>query len=308
MPKSNQNLWTAAATGDLKQVRKFVAVGWPLDEPDPFFLQTSMAWAIYHDHPEVVAELIVKGADPNAGYGERDLDTHLHSAAFFGRSECAQLLLEAGADAAARNGYGETPRDSMSHGQEVVSVLAEFLKVQLDFDEVLAGREEVRAMLDGRESDNGRADSGLAARPGWRESQEGRSPGISWRGILMGLMHFPFFHHLWFLWLLVWLVAGLALAGTALGALRLRPSVPWWLVGSPLALVWLVPLTALTQSVMFAGIVIPGFGPDTSGGLLPIPHVVAYSAIFFAFGAMVTLRPERGFGLEPVGGSCCRWL
>ena len=89
VPKSNQNLWTAAATGDLEQVRKFVEVGWPLDEPDPFFLQTPMAWAIHHDHPEVVAELISKGADPKAGYGERDLETHLHAAAFFGRSECA---------------------------------------------------------------------------------------------------------------------------------------------------------------------------------------------------------------------------
>ena len=33
-------------------------------------------------------------------------------------------------------------------------------------------------------------------------------------------------------------------------------------------------------------LVVPGFGPDTSSGLLPMPHVFLYYALFFAFGAL----------------------
>ena len=50
--------------------------------------------------------------------------------------------------------------------------------------------------------------------------------------------------------------------------------------------IWLVPLTMIPQWFMGAGGTTPLFGPDTSTGLLPIPHVLAYYAIFFGFGAL----------------------
>ena len=40
----------------------------------------------------------------------------------------------------------------------------------------------------------------------------------------------------------------------------------------------------IPQSLM--GLVVPSFGPDTSLGLLPMPHIFLYYAIFFAFGAL----------------------
>ncbi len=52
--------------------------------------------------------------------------------------------------------------------------------------------------------------------------------------------------------------------------------------------------------MMFAGNVVPAFGPDASAGLLPIPRVLAYFAIFFGFGAIVYLTPGKGAG--PVHG------
>ncbi len=294
VPESSQNLWAAAGQGDLKQVRNFLDVGWPLDEPDPFFRQTPMAWAILHNRPEVVVELIGSGADPNAKYGEQHLDTHLHAAAFLGRSECVRALLDAGADAEARNGNGETPRDSMSHGEEIVSFITSIFSVQVDFGEVLAGRERVGEMLDAHASVAGGAEPGSPVRTGSEERPQGQPRNLIVRAVLAGLMYVPFFHHLWFLWLLVWLVAGLAAVGAILSVVRVQPKVPWWLVASPLALCWLVPLTGLAQSAMFSGSVIPGFGPDTSAGLLPIPHVLAYYAIFFAFGAVVFVTPSAG--------------
>ena len=42
----------------------------------------------------------------------------------------------------------------------------------------------------------------------------------------------------------------------------------------------------IPQWFMGDGGATPIFGPDTSTGLLPIPHVFAYYAIFFGFGAL----------------------
>jgi hypothetical protein len=99
------------------------------------------------------------------------------------------------------------------------------------------------------------------------------------------LMQMPLFNHLWFLWFLWWLVLGLA-AVSALGARLPTTRLPAWLVVSPACYLWLVPLTMLPQSFMGAGGASPIFGPDTSAGLLPIPHVLGYYAIFFGFGAL----------------------
>ena len=297
VPESQENLWSATAKGDLEQTRKFLDWGWPVDEPDPFYRQTPMAWAIHYNHPAVVDLLIASGADPNAKHGEQDLDTHLHAATFFGRFECARALIDAGADLRARNGYGETPEDSMRHGKEVVTQIGSILGVEIDFDEIRAGRARIRDLLATRRvvEDSSAA---MASDTSGSESGGGGS-GIPFRAILMGLTVFPFFHHLWFLWLLMWLVVPFAAVAAILSAKQIRARPPWWLVASPAALLWLVPLTALAQSGMFSGLYIPGFGPDTSAGLLPIPFVLAYYAIFFFFGALVYVTPTAS---ERLGG------
>jgi len=105
-------------------------------------------------------------------------------------------------------------------------------------------------------------------------------------GIVEGLMLFPFFHHLWFLWFLCWLVAGFAVVAAVFSRVpRVRP--PDLLLAMPWCFLWLVPLTMVTQSLMNGGGMNPGFGPDTSAGLLPMPHVLAHYAIFFGFGALL---------------------
>ena len=83
------------------------------------------------------------------------------------------------------------------------------------------------------------------------------------------------FSHLWFLWLLLWLAAGF-IAAAKLGVRFDHPWV-WWLA---------VPLTLVPQLLM----VEPVFGPDTSDGLIPNPVVLAYYALFFAFGAFIYQR------------------
>ena len=291
VPRSNQNLWTAAALGDLEQVKEFAAFGWPLDETDPFFRQTPLAWAISHDHPEIVKHLLDAGADPNATFGWQDLDTPLQSAAFFGRAACARLLLKAGANPNAQNDKGETPLDAIRHGAEVVNYVGALLKVEVDFAEVRTGRAAVRDMLVAQGGVSGLSEAAPMGTPQAAVKPKSDSGSGVIGAVLSGLMYFPFFHHLWFLWLLCWLVVGFAAASAILSAVPFRLRVPWSLVASPLALAWLVPLTMLTQAAMFSGSIIPGFGPDTSAGLVPIPHVLGHYAIFFGFGALAFLIP-----------------
>ncbi|MBT8217183.1 MAG: acyltransferase family protein, partial [Acidimicrobiia bacterium] len=62
----------------------------------------------------------------------------------------------------------------------------------------------------------------------------------------------------------------------------------------PRRLMWsLLPLTILPQLAMGEGGVFPVFGPDTSTGLIPLPHVLLYYALFFAFGALMYGRRGR---------------
>ena len=77
-------------------------------------------------------------------------------------------------------------------------------------------------------------------------------------------------HHLWFLWHLLWLVGVYALL-VRLG-LTFTHRWAWWV---------LVPLVVPLQFFML------WIGADTSTGLIITPHVLAYYALFFLFGAFV---------------------
>ena len=99
------------------------------------------------------------------------------------------------------------------------------------------------------------------------------------------------FHHLWFLWFLLWLIGGFAIIALAVdrfGKDREHPAA-WtgWLMWA------LIPLTLLPQLAMGDFGENPTFGPETSTGLLPIPHVLVYYAVFFAFGALLFGRRSR---------------
>ena len=130
------------------------------------------------------------------------------------------------------------------------------------------------------------------------------------------LFRFPVFHHLWFLWFLCWMMVGFALvawcAERGLGRrvllwIREPSAITRTFVGSMGALVWLVPLSAATYAVMDLSKNTPGFGADTSTGLIPLPGVLLHYALFFMMGALLFEVPDamRGFsrrwGLALVG-------
>jgi hypothetical protein len=156
--------------------------------------------------------------------------------------------------------------------------------------------------------------SGMAHLEKTLDNAEGESGGQQERvlkrifnDVLLAFMFFPFFHHLWFLWFLCWLVDDLALIVVVS---RIFPRVPGpsALIATPLCLLWLVPLTMFTQSFMHWGGTMPGFGPDTSAGLIPMPHVLIHYSIFFGFGLLMydshgaTEHLSRGWWIQlPLG-------
>ncbi len=207
-----------------------------------------------------VEDLLDRGADVDKRT-EPGGWTPLHAAAFTGDAEMVELLSSRGAEPApvAFASEGETPLAVAFHyGQEEA---ADLLVVYEGGDPLPAGRE-------------------WSDFPGWGEGAEDLGEG--------GITQVAQFHHLWFLWFLLWLVAGFAVVAAWLDGRGPGPGV--W----PGRVMWLmIPLTIIPQLGMGDGGSYPVFGADTSTGLLPWPHVLAYYATFFAFGAMMYGRRNR---------------
>ncbi|MFK7960666.1 MAG: acyltransferase family protein [Phycisphaerales bacterium] len=275
-----RDVWTAAAWGETEAMREHLAGGAAIDGVDPVFGVPPLGWAAATGRVSAVDALIELGADPN-GLGSNG-STPLHVAAFFGRAGASARLLAAGADPTLRNDANERVADVLDVDRGGTVFIARLMQVPIDVDAVDAGREEVRTQLAAWESAAPGAEVGSA------EAAEGADAGTPAststgpvRAILDGLMWFPLFHHLWFLWFLCWMVAGFALVILLAGRVSgLRNPGAWSIAVA-------IPFTLGMQWFMHARGTLPGFGPDTSAGLLPVPHVLAYHGAFFAVGAML---------------------
>ncbi|MEM1330123.1 MAG: acyltransferase family protein [Planctomycetota bacterium] len=266
----SDDIWTVAAYGDLEGLKAYGEDSEFLDTPDPQFGVTPLGWTALRDRPSAAAYLLKVGADPSARY--RDGHTPMHTACFFGRDEVAQHLLGAGADLTLASPMGELPPQAMRHGRQLTESLARMMSIPIDFERVEEGRARIRAMIETRAAE-------LPAKAGTGAEEA----GLGWR---FRLFDQPFFGHLWFLWFLCWLIAAMV-ALVKIGRLVPRVRLPAWLFAPPLFLVWAVPLTMAAQFFMRGSGSFAGFGPDTSAGLLPMPHMLAYYGVFFGVGAAV---------------------
>ncbi|GIX05631.1 MAG: glucan biosynthesis protein [Candidatus Poribacteria bacterium] len=280
-----EDLWTAAASGNLRILERRLSEGADPNAPDPVAGVTPLAWTALFGQEAAAEKLLDHGADPNAR--NRDGTTPLHAAAFLGRAEVAALLPRYGADPTAPSYTGETPLDSLTASWEAVQYIAGLLNIPVERAAVEAGRKKVAELL--------------------QQTTTGRSVGASVRRWIARQMNVSLFHHLWFLWFLIWLIAGFSCYALFVERTGWKGLPRRWLA-PPRALLWLIPLTMLPQHWM--GRFGPSFGPDTSAGLIPMPHVLAYYAIFFFYGALLfdreepTWNPARGWGWMLLAGLC----
>ena len=253
------NIWASARAGDIGAIERHLARGAAVDGLDPERGGTPLLWASATGQSEAIELLIARGADVNAV--DRDGGTALHASAFLGHEDAVDLLLRNGAKVNAANGRGDTPLDGAVLDEGTTRYIAGLLQLELDEDGLAGRKAAITETL----------------------RHHGATAGE--KSAVSALMQTPLFNHLWFLWFLWWLVLGYAVIsaiGSRLPAIR----PPVWLVLSPVRYLWLIPMTMIPQWFMGDGGTSPIFGPDTSTGLLPIPHVFAYYAIFFGFGAI----------------------
>ena len=287
--KSSPTLVDAIRKNDLDTIRSELKSGADANAQEPASGVTPLSWAALYGHAEAARLLVENGADlkgPN-----RDGARPLHAAAFLGRTEVVELLLEKGADISAKDQKGSTALDTTHADWNTAQFIAGILQLPaLDRKEFVKGQRACRRLLGGESVD---AEDESPATDALQEENEFHNLVLAYTKSMNGktfqltdgfhLVSTPVFHHLWFLWFLCWLVPIFAVYAWVANALTLK-ALPTWLILSPARFMWLLPLTLFLQ--LFMAAMIPGFGPDTSLGLIPQPHILLYYGLFFGFGAL----------------------
>ncbi|MFN0129329.1 MAG: acyltransferase family protein [Verrucomicrobiales bacterium] len=283
---ASSSLWAAIRQGDNPALVNHIDGGASVTDLHPAYAVTPLQWAALLGRRETAALLLERGSPVDGR--SRDGHTALHSAAFMGYPEVVALLLERGADVNAQSVSGEVPWQSASQEFGVVRYIAGLLNLPVDEARWVTGRKAVLSHLEaaGAKTTSTAASGGALPR--------------SAREIWNGLVHTPVFVLVWFLWFLVWLVALFSLYAVIVDKLGRPGRRPVWLL-SRWNLVWLVPLTAIPTAMMDYDL---GLGPDTSMGLIPMPHVLVYYAIFFFFGVLYFDCDDREHRL----GGDWRWM
>ena len=250
----------AAKAGDLSSLSHHIGAGISIDSKDDIQF-TALHWAASLGHEEVVTLLLEHGADLHSLDGHSS--TPLHITAFLGQPNVARILLEHGADPTRKNQSNHTPLHTAKTQRDMTEWIAsDILKIPFKWETIKAGRTEVVSLLGGKPS---------SLLSDWFNSNY-RTHGKF------------YLHHLWFLYDLLWLVAGFS-ALIIVPSNALFKNITQYLAESPLRLLWLVPITCVPQYFM------QDFGPDTSVELKPNFIKLSYYFIFFAYGAACYGRP-----------------
>ena len=280
---ASESLWSAVALGDVEAVGRFLSKdAGALTNLHPQFGLQPLQWAALNGRREAVAALLDRGAPVDGR--SRDGHSALHGAAFMGHDAVVDLLLQRGADVQAASRDGEVPLKSAGQDIDAVRFIAGLLGIPVDEARWKTGREKVRDRL-------------IAA--GAVERAPGATASTA-RQVWRFLTEQPVFVLVWFLWFLVWLVALFVPYALVAERLGWRVRSGGWIL-SPVNLLWLTPLTMIPTAMMQFDL---GIGADTSMGIVPMPHVLLYYALFFFFGVLYHDCDDRDGRL---GGSW-RWM
>ena len=258
-------------SGDEAAVRRRLATEGAAGTKDAFYGRTPLGWATMQGDPAIVAAVLDAGADANEHDGS--VNTALHVVALFGHDAAGRVLLERGADPLAQNVVGRLPGAIMALPADTAAEFAPLIGLNpLSVDDVLRGREQLRDLLPTGPNAEGTLGGPLdRLMLAWLRALSSERLRVHVGSWSIHLVQTNIFDHLWFLWFLCWLVVIFAL----LAVTGLLPSGRgrWWLVAASC-----VPQLVMGMSMA------AGFGPDTSFGILPRPHLLAFYACFYFFG------------------------
>ena len=150
--KPGGGIWRAATEGDVDGIKQFLAIGGHMNLKGPAGA-TPLIAAAFFGRTETAELIIDNGAVLELR--NNDGNTALHIAAFLGHPETVKLLLDRGADTSAKNNRNETPLgvvagDWTDELEGVYEMLAGLLKVELDLERIRAARPKVAALLRNR--------------------------------------------------------------------------------------------------------------------------------------------------------------
>mgnify|MGYP003575021489 CR=1 FL=1 len=146
------DLHTAVVTNNIEAVNQHIAAGSNLNERDPFGGSSPLITAAVFGKTEMAKVLIDAGADLN--FQNNDGSTALITAAFFCRPEIVKLLLTNGADKSIKNKYGATafqsvtsPFSEVKDAYDMMGKMLEPMGLKLDYAYIEKTRPEIAEMV-----------------------------------------------------------------------------------------------------------------------------------------------------------------
>jgi hypothetical protein len=106
------DIHTAVVTDNLDALKQHIAAGSNINEKDPFGGSSPLISAAVFGKTEAARLLIDAGADVN--FQNKEGSTALHTSAFFCRPDILKMLLKKGADKTIKNNYGSTALQSVT--------------------------------------------------------------------------------------------------------------------------------------------------------------------------------------------------
>ena len=146
------DLHTAVLSDNIEAVKQHIAAGSDLNVRDPFGGSSPLISAAVFGKTEIAKVLLHENVDIN--FQNNDGSTALHTAAFFCRPEIVKLLLEKKADKTIKNKYGATAYDNVagpfSQVKDAYDMMGNVLGpmgLKLDYTYIEKTRPEIADML-----------------------------------------------------------------------------------------------------------------------------------------------------------------
>lgn len=146
------DIHTAVVTNNLDALRQHIAAGTNVNEKDPFGGSSPLISAAVFGKTDAAKILMDAGADLN--FQNKDGSTALHTSAFFCRPEIVKMLLGKGANKTIKNNYGSTPYETVAapfdQAKPIYDMMVQALGpmgLKLDYAYVEKTRPEIASLL-----------------------------------------------------------------------------------------------------------------------------------------------------------------